>query len=105
PNVDNAENVLFAVDARSAADAWSVGYVDTGESFQESLVLRWDGFSWIRVPSPNPGTLQNILRGVTILSADDVWAVGDYFGPFHSGPLIMHWDGSSWIQFSGWPIP
>src|SRR5437763_16334976 len=33
---------------------------------------------WEVVSSPNVGTLDNHLRGVAVVSANDVWAVGDY---------------------------
>jgi hypothetical protein len=102
---EGAFNVLFGVDATAPADAWAVGYVDTpGTVPMQSLVLRWDGGRWTRASSPNPGTLQNILRGVVGVTADDAWAVGDYHGEFDSGPLIEHWDGSSWAVVAGPPV-
>ncbi len=49
--------------------------------------------------SPNPGVYNNVLRGVTAIAADDVWAVGDYNDdPAHPTRhiLTMHWDGTRW---------
>jgi hypothetical protein len=59
--------------------------------------------TWKIVSSPNvgTGTYGNQLNAVTVVSANDVWAVG--FSPHPSGTpqyirqtLIEHWDGSSW---------
>jgi hypothetical protein len=41
-------------------------------------VEAWDGRQWSRLPAPSPGVLGNSLRGVTAVSATDVWAVGWY---------------------------
>ena len=55
---------------------------------------------WTVVPSPNPASNRNILRGVGSISSNDVWAVGE------SGTqsLIEHWDGSAWTIVSS-PSP
>jgi hypothetical protein len=53
--------------------------------------------SWRVVSSPNPGTFNNTLSGVTVVSATNVWAVGEYQN--NSGPsqtLIEHWNGKTW---------
>ena len=49
------------------------------------------------VPSPNAG-LALSLRGVTALSASDIWAVGDSLSNRSGGrqTLIEHWNGSTW---------
>lgn len=71
-------NSLYGVSATSASDAWAVGYYDISTNQDRSLVLHWDGSAWTQVPSPNPATLTNELYGVSAISANDVWAVGDY---------------------------
>lgn len=50
------------------------------------------------VPVP-PGTTSSVLNDVTVLSPDDVWAVG---GWVDSGthPLAVHWDGTRWTAAS-----
>jgi hypothetical protein len=38
-------------------------------------------------------------RGITTVSANDVWAFGDYYAADGSGQiftLVLHWDGISW---------
>ena len=46
------------------------------------------------MPSPNIGTGQNVLNAVAVVSANDVWAVGNTTDPNRT--LIEHWDGVSW---------
>lgn len=57
--------------------------------------------SWSVVPSPNPSPNDglDILPGVTAVSTNNVWAVGDYTNGLFPDPdltLIEHWNGSSW---------
>ncbi len=51
---------------------------------------------WSVVSSPNvPGA--NYLNGVAVVSANDVWAVGDYInGSFINQTLMEHWNGTAW---------
>jgi hypothetical protein len=54
------------------------------------------------MPTPNVGTRQNILSGVTCSSANDCWAVGYYnagpskIGEFTYPTLILRWNGVNW---------
>jgi hypothetical protein len=88
---------LSGVTALSATDAWAVG--DSYTNLDNTLILHWDGRSWTRVPSPNPGESGQFgsgLLAVSAVSASDAWAVGIEF-PAQSS-VILHWDGSSWKQ-------
>jgi len=54
--------------------------------------------SWTLVYSANPLD-EDVLHGVTAVSATDAWAVGhafDEYGP--DRPLIEHWDGTAWTE-------
>ena len=49
------------------------------------------------VPSPNVGTHDNFLIGVTTVLANDVWTVGAYNDSHNiMNTLIEHWNGSHW---------
>jgi hypothetical protein len=52
---------------------------------------------WNVVPSPNTGSPNNYLFGVTAIASNDVWAVGAYgvLG-ISAQQLIEHWDGTRW---------
>ena len=49
--------------------------------------------------SPNAAGGAGILRSVTAVSANDVWAVGDDTQLFPN-PLIEHYDGKDWSTIS-----
>lgn len=51
---------------------------------------------WSVVSNPSVGGSYNDLNGVAVVSANDVWAVGAYWGNNGSGTLVEHWDGTSW---------
>jgi hypothetical protein len=99
--------VLTGVAAVSASDAWAVGSTGTGLHFN-SLILRWDGRSWRRVPSPSVsfGEFGNALQGVAATSAANAWAVGCTDGcPVGGTPLIERWSGTSWKQVAAPTTP
>jgi hypothetical protein len=58
--------------------------------------MHWNGTQWEVIPSPNVGPDHNILKAVTAISPNNVWAVG-YYGPVGQGQaLAMHWNGLAW---------
>jgi hypothetical protein len=62
-----------------------------------SDVLHWDGHDWSIVPNSNGTTEPEWLNDVTVVSANDVWAVGRQgMGAFQT--LAKHWDGVNWNQ-------
>ena len=92
--------LLEAVSARSASDAWAVGF-GPASGTPASLVLHWGGARWRRVASPSPGgpSGSTDLFGVSATSASNAWAVGEF--QTASGPaktLVLHWDGARWRQ-------
>ena len=50
--------------------------------------------NWTVVSSPNSGSSFNELNGVAVVSANDIWAVGDYTNSNIYQTLIEHWNGS-----------
>ena len=91
---------LNGVEALSANNIWAVGsYRDAGNNTQ-TLTLHWNGSAWTVVPSPNLADGFNELNDVTMISANDVWAVGSYADDNTAGTLIEHWDGTSWTVVS-----
>ena len=101
-------NLLSGVSASGQGHAWAVGSnpdLTTGPA--QTLVLRWDGTQWPRVPSPDPGAGANELTAVSAVSGTSAWAVGDYSPNPSGGPqrtLILGWDGTAWSQVSS-PSP
>src|SRR5207248_10865797 len=88
----------------SATNCWAVGSVGTnGGAVALNEALRWNGSSWSKVATPNPGGTasvdDNYLYGVACTSATNCWAVGQYGGG-NSGNATqaLRWNGKSWAQ-------
>jgi hypothetical protein len=101
----SALNTLDGVSARSATDAWAIGwYENSSTAATETLVLHWNGTSWRKVTSPNPGGTSSsdttVLNGVSARSAADAWAVGYFISPTTGAAetLVLHWNGTSWSK-------
>ena len=94
-------SALFAVGAVAADNVWAVGARVVGAPGPTggTLTLNWDGSNWNEIPSPNPPNQaeNNDLRALAIISADDIWAVGqnDVPGNFKHA-LTLHWNGTLW---------
>jgi hypothetical protein len=56
PNVSGSTNdLLVAVRATSATDAWAVGSYVNSNNVTQTLILHWNGSAWKQVKAPNPG--------------------------------------------------
>src|SRR5207249_642431 len=72
----SAGSVLNGIAAVSPHNVWTVGSSDTGSPypFKKTLIEHWNGSNWSIVPSPNPnGSVDDVLNGVTVVSANNVW--------------------------------
>src|SRR5215470_10495718 len=52
--------------------------------------------AWTGAQPPSPGTMDNTLNSVTVLSPCDAWAAGFDLSAGAFQTLIEHWNGSSW---------
>ena len=68
-----------------ATNGWAVGYKGT--------ILHWNGSAWSAVTSPTTNTLTSI----SMVSANDGWAVG--LGATSTGGTFLRWNGSAWSIF------
>ncbi|HEX8100870.1 MAG TPA: hypothetical protein VF660_11810 [Actinomycetota bacterium] len=85
----------------SSDDTWVVGDYDNStphEGTGNSLIEHWNGTGWSVVPSPNPGSSGNVLRGIDGVSPTDIWANGFQKNGSEDSTLIVHYDGTSWSQ-------
>jgi hypothetical protein len=97
-----AKSILFGVANLGGGSAWAVGRSHDAHA----LIERWDGSAWTVVPHPDPvaptgSTLSSVtLSGISALSANDIWAVGNYStltGVVRDVyTLTMHWNGTAW---------
>src|SRR5947208_2221505 len=51
---------------------------------------------WSSIASPNVGTGSNLLYRIAAVSANNVWAVGEYGNGNGSSTLVEHWNGKQW---------
>lgn len=60
--------------------------------------------SWQQTSNRTLGIAGGMLRGITMLSTNNVWAVGMYptRDPLQNQPLIQRWDGGKWLLS---PVP
>jgi hypothetical protein len=100
PTASMGDDKLLAVTAiPGSTDAWAVGYSLDPQSRTKTLVLRWNGTRWSRVPSPPVATFATQLAGVAAVSSSDAWAVGqsgNELNAYH--PLVLHWSRGAWSQ-------
>ena len=91
---------LSGVKTFSTTSAWAVGSYSTSTGVR-TLAQRWNGTNWSVVPSPSPDPAQNLLTDVDGVSANDVWAIGNFGNDGYGstiGGLVMHWNGLEWSQ-------
>jgi hypothetical protein len=80
---------LQGVETTSPASAWASAETGSGR------LLRWNGKAWISVSIAGGAW----LTGVSGVSADNVWAVGNFEGyGSGKGAAIYHWNGKAWTR-------
>jgi hypothetical protein len=78
----------------SASQTWAAGDLSSQGSANRTLIERYNGSAWSVVASPNKGSGNNALNGVSMISGAG-WAVGyTQSGPYQ--PLALHWNGTQW---------
>lgn len=86
-----------AVKALCGCYVWAVGawaqQTSVNNERIETLIERWNGRSWTRLPTPNLSG-DNWLTAVSADSKNDAWAVGYHGSPGQT--VTEHWNGRSW---------
>jgi hypothetical protein len=67
----------------------------TGES-SFNLAETWNGTSWSILKTPNPGSSNNELRGVSCTGPSSCMAVGDFAGIGNELTVAETWNGTRW---------
>src|SRR5262249_36231630 len=78
----------------SAGQSWNVGNLSSSLHANRTLIERFNGSVWSVVPSPNQGSGNNALNGVSMIAGSG-WAVG-YAQAGRYQPLALHWNGTQW---------
>ena len=97
PDPGAQDNLLEGVAAHTTDDVWTVGFFEAAPDRTETLIAHWDGVSWSRTTTPNPGAVSNSLNAVHARARDDVWAVGTWHDGHDNVSLTMRWDGAQWL--------
>ena len=80
---------LKSVAALSANNVWAVGQSTNKGGVSQTFIEHWDGSQWSIVSSPNVGSRNNSLSGVSGLAGTtQVWAAGTYTGKTGTNTLI-----------------
>lgn len=100
-SVPTATASLFGLSVLSASDIWAVGALHLDQvNHDQPFALHFDGNHWSIVPVPAPtNSMFSKLLGVTGISKDDVWAVGN-FQTSALNTLTEHWNGTAWTIVS-----
>lgn len=102
PNPGIGSDYLNSVTAVSPSNIWAAGeYSDQsgGITPDKTLILHWNGRTWKKVSSPNPGRSFDSLGTIRAVSATSVWAVGTYAGSdFHDRSFALHSNGHAWSK-------
>jgi hypothetical protein len=92
---------LSGVSCVSATSCIAVGYTQissAGSPVKQTVVESWNGTSWTGVTSPDTGDGDNVLAGVSCLSATSCIAVGSErtSNPGNLQTLAESWNGTAW---------
>jgi hypothetical protein len=89
PNTVDSNAQILALSMDSVSDGWAVGYGngDKGQA-RYALYLHYTNGQWVQVQGPG----KDNINSVTMLSADEGWAVGN-------GGVVMHYLNGAWTQY------
>jgi hypothetical protein len=97
PNGGRQANSLSSVAAVTDNDVWAVGWAFNESLFAyRTLTEHWNGTRWSLVRSPNATNGYNLLNGVAVVAANDVWTVGQAWNGSTYNTLVEHWNGVTW---------
>jgi len=97
PDPGTGNNTLAGISCPSAASCTAVGADVNAGGVSQTLVESWNGSTWSIASSPDQGTGNNTLAGISCRSAAFCTAVGDYVNASGtSQTLIESWNGSKW---------
>jgi hypothetical protein len=96
-NKSGEDSFLFQASSDGAGDAMAAGYTYILNTAYRSLVLQWNGNSWVHMTVPSRYTYST-LSGIAVNSASSAVAVGAY-SKIPTDPnraFAVVWNGSSW---------
>src|SRR5690242_2442549 len=100
----SASDELGSVSYVSPSETWAVGNAGAAQRANQTLIERYNGSAWSVVPSPDQGTGNNALNGVSMIPGAG-WAVGYAQVSGKYQPLALGWDGTHWSIASTGTFP
>jgi len=94
-----AAGALYTAFASASNDVWALGNIGVvGQNVV--LALHWNGSSWQRAPFPMEQGGYYIIRGISGVAGNDLWAAGFLVYNQQSFYLAraFHWNGGSWSR-------
>ena len=109
PYTSGRNHVYRAAAAFGEEGVWAAGYTYgfIGGAIEfRTLIERWDGHGWWRVPTPDRETApaRNLLFDVSAPGPARAWAVGSSaagIGNPATRPLVLSWNGARWSIVDG----
>ena len=96
-NAGRQANSLSSVAAVADNDVWAVGWAFNAQlNAYRTVTEHWNGTRWSLVRSPNATNGYNLLNGIGVVAANDVWAVGQAAIGSTYNTLVEHWNGVAW---------
>ena len=97
PNAGRQANSLSSVAAVAENDVWAVGWAfNQQRSAYRTLIEHWNGTRWSLLRSPNATNGYNLLNGVAVVAANNVWTVGQAANGSTYSTLVERWNGMTW---------
>jgi hypothetical protein len=91
-SIPHASSTADWVSASAADNVWVGGLGLVNRDIAVTVVYRWNGARWIKIPMPR----MTFLQGVVALAPNNVWAFG---GSGTVADDIFHWNGSRWRYY------
>jgi hypothetical protein len=91
PDVGTGENDLFAATTAADGSTWAAGWeIDPSSLVHSTLIEQGSAGVWTVVPSPNSGSGDNGIAGITSVPGGGLWAVGVSSSNGNFSTLIMY---------------
>jgi phosphoesterase family protein len=91
PNNGSGENDLFAATTAPDGSTWAVGwYIVSSSLTHQTLIEQGVSGTWSIISTPNTGTGDNGLAGITAVPGGGMWAVGVSSSKGNFSTLIMY---------------